>query len=105
MRPESQQKYKAAKDNPSSQLEIIAEELSDQIAAIKKKNQVLGYMRIADRRVIDYIHSYIKNSLPEDRVENEAGSKKKTVCSYLPWSAQTGKKGTLPAHGLTAIFR
>lgn len=74
MRPESQQKYKAAKDNPSSQLEIIAEELSDQIAAIKKKNQVLGYMRIADRRVIDYIHSYIKNSLPEDRVEGFDGT-------------------------------
>lgn len=74
MRPESQQKYRAAKDNPSSQLEIIAEELSDQIAAIKKKNQVLGYMRIADRRVIDYIHSYIKNSLPEDRVEGFDGT-------------------------------
>ncbi len=74
MRPESQQKYRAAKDDPSSQLEIIAEELNDQIAAIKKKNQVLGYMRIADRRVIDYIHSYIKNSLPEDRVEGFDGT-------------------------------
>ena len=74
MRSESQQKYKAAKDDPSSQLQIIAEELSDQIAAIKKKNQVLGYMRIADRQVIDYIHSYIKNSLPEDRVEGFDGT-------------------------------
>ena len=74
MRSESQQKYKAAKDDPSSQLQIIAEELSDQIAAIKKKNQILGYMRIADRQVIDYIHSYIKNSLPEDRVEGFDGT-------------------------------
>lgn len=71
---ESQQKYKAAQDDPASQLQIIAEELNEQIAAIKKKNQVLGYMRIADQRVIDYIHSYIKNSLPEDRVEGFDGT-------------------------------
>ncbi|MDA9718293.1 hypothetical protein N9U65_02350 [Planctomycetaceae bacterium] len=71
---ESQQKYKAAQGDPASQLQIIAEELNEQIAAIKKKNQVLGYMRIADQRVIDYIHSYIKNSLPEDRVEGFDGT-------------------------------
>ena len=71
---ESQQKYKAAQDDPASQLQIIAKELNEQIAAIKKKNQVLGYMRIADQRVIDYIHSYIKNSLPEDRVEGFDGT-------------------------------
>ena len=71
---ESQQKYKAAQDDPASQLQIIAKELNEQIAAIKKKNQVLGYMRIADQRVIDYIHSYIENSLPEDRVEGFDGT-------------------------------
>ncbi len=74
LKAESQQNYKAAQGDPASQLQIIAKELNEQIAAIKKKNQVLGYMRIADQRVIDYIHSYIKNSLPEDRVEGFDGT-------------------------------
>ena len=74
LKTESQQNYKAAQGDPASQLQIIAKELNEQIAAIKKKNQVLGYMRIADQRVIDYIHSYIKNSLPEDRVEGFDGT-------------------------------
>ena len=74
LKAESQQNYKAAQGDPASQLQIIAKELNEQIAAIKKKNQVLGYMRIADQSVIDYIHSYIKNSLPEDRVEGFDGT-------------------------------
>ena len=74
MPEEKKEKYEAAKDDPAKILEILENEYNTQRASIKKQNEILGYMRIADRRVTDYIHNYIEQHMPEDRVEGFDGT-------------------------------